>query len=48
LTSLDLAVVNGVLAKPFIWDPVLEVLAERGALHERGYVDYLKASSRLS
>ena len=48
LTSLDLAVAKGVLAKPFIWDPVLEVLAERGALHERGYVDYLKASSRLS
>jgi hypothetical protein len=27
------------LAKPFIWnDPILEVLAERGALHEQGYV----------
>src|SRR5262245_21397695 len=39
LTSLDLAVANGVLAKPFIWDvPILEVLAERGALHEQGYV----------
>ena len=39
LTSLDLAVANGMLAKPFIWDdPALEVLAERGALHERGYV----------
>src|SRR5262249_19472242 len=44
LTSLDLAVANGVLAKPFILDPVLEVLAERGALHERGYVEHLKAN----
>src|SRR6516162_5169801 len=45
LTGLDLAVAKGVLAKPFIWDdPVLEVLAERGALHEQGYVDYLEAS----
>jgi len=44
LTSLDLAVANGVLAKPFISDPVLEVLAERGALHEKAYVDHLKAN----
>jgi predicted RecB family nuclease len=44
LTSLDLAVANGRLAKPFIWDPVLEVLAERGALHEQDYVDHLKTS----
>ena len=35
LTHLDLAVANGALAKPKIWDPVLEVLAERGALHEK-------------
>ena len=44
LTTLDLAVANGTLAKPLISDPVLEVLAERGALHERSYVDHLKAS----
>ena len=44
LSSLDLAVANGKLAKPLISDPVLEVLAERGALHERSYVDHLKAS----
>lgn len=42
LTSLDLAVAEGALAKPKIWDPVLEVLAERGALHEQGYLDHLK------
>ena len=31
LTTLDLAVATGALAKPKVWDPVLEVLAERGA-----------------
>jgi predicted RecB family nuclease len=44
LTNLDLAVANSKLAKPLIWDPVLEVLAERGALHERSYVDHLEAN----
>jgi uncharacterized protein len=44
LTRLDLAVASGELDKPSIWDPVLEVLAERGALHERSYVEHLKAS----
>jgi predicted RecB family nuclease len=44
LTSLDLAVANGTLAKPFILDPVLEVLAERGARHEQDYVGHLKAN----
>ena len=42
MTRLDLAVAQGELQKPSIWDPVLEVLAERGALHERGYVEHLK------
>jgi hypothetical protein len=44
LTSLDLAVANGMLPKPLIWGPVLEILAERGALHEQGYVDHLKTN----
>lgn len=44
LTDLDLAVAKGTLAKPSIWDPVLEVLAERGALHEQDYVDHLKTN----
>ncbi len=43
LTTLDIEVSNGTLAKPKIWDPVLEILAERGALHERSYVERLKA-----
>lgn len=43
LTELDLRVAKGELEKPKIWDPVLETLAERGAQHERGFVDHLKA-----
>jgi hypothetical protein len=44
LTSLDLAVARGELDKPSVWDPVLEVLAERGALHEQSYIDHLEAN----
>jgi hypothetical protein len=29
LTGLDIAVANGKLAKPIVWDPSLELLAER-------------------
>jgi predicted RecB family nuclease len=43
LTELDLGVANGELKKPKVWDPVLETLAERGALHEQGFIDHLKA-----
>jgi hypothetical protein len=42
LTTLDLAVATGALAKPKVWDPVLEVLAERGAQHEEGYVAFVE------
>jgi hypothetical protein len=34
LTNLDLAVAKGELAKPSVWDPMLELLAHRGTLHE--------------
>ncbi len=44
LTKLDLAVAKGKLAKPSIWDPVLEVLVERGALHEQSYLDHLEVN----
>jgi hypothetical protein len=44
LTSLDLAVAKGERPKPSVWDPVLEVLAERGALHEQSYLDHLKGN----
>src|SRR6187455_1178737 len=43
LTALDLEVAKGTRPKPKIWDPVLELLAERGALHEASYVDHLRA-----
>src|SRR5260370_42606120 len=43
LTGLDLKVANGALEKPKIWDPILETLAERGKLHEQGFVDHVKA-----
>jgi predicted RecB family nuclease len=44
LTKLDLAVAKGKLDKPAIWDPVLEVLVERGALHEQSYLEHLEVS----
>jgi uncharacterized protein len=48
LTSLDLKVADGELDKPKIWNPVLEVLAERGSLHEREFIDHLKADGRVA
>src|SRR4051794_24973783 len=42
LSALDLEVARGTRAKPKVWDPVLELLAERGALHEAGYVEHLR------
>jgi hypothetical protein len=43
LTGLDIAVANGTLAKPASWDPLLELLWERGAQHEHGFVEHLSA-----
>ena len=43
LTHLDTLVATGALAKPQVWDPSLEVLWERGAAHERAYVEHLRA-----
>jgi hypothetical protein len=31
------------LEKPKVWDPVLEALAERGSLHEQGFVEHIKS-----
>ncbi|AMN39051.1 TM0106 family RecB-like putative nuclease [Rhodoplanes sp. Z2-YC6860] len=44
LTELDLAVAHGELAKPSVWDPVLELLTERGSQHEQNYVDHLRTN----
>jgi uncharacterized protein len=43
LTHLDAQVAAGTLAKPESWDPSLEVLWERGAAHERAYVEHLRS-----
>ena len=43
LTALDIKVAHGELAKPKVWDPTLEALAERGALHERAYIEHVEA-----
>ena len=44
LTELDIAVASGTLSKPVVWDPLLELLVERGNLHERGYLEHLRAA----
>jgi uncharacterized protein len=41
LAALDHAVAEGVLAKPKVWDPLLDLLRERGAIHEQNYVEHL-------
>jgi predicted RecB family nuclease len=43
LTELDLAVAVGAVAKPKVWNPLLDVLRERGLRHEQGYVEHLRA-----
>jgi uncharacterized protein len=41
LTTLDRTVAEGLLGKPKVWDPLLRILAERGAAHEQSYIDHL-------
>ncbi|MBY2926351.1 TM0106 family RecB-like putative nuclease [Rhizobium leguminosarum] len=43
LTGLDIEVAHGTLPKPAFWDPLLQILWERGVRHEQGFVDHLKA-----
>lgn len=42
LTALDMEVAEGALAKPKHWDPLLEILQERGRRHEAAFVDHLR------
>jgi uncharacterized protein len=42
LTQLDKAVTTGTLEAPKVWDPLLEVLWERGLAHEKSYVEHLE------
>ncbi|MDX2505739.1 MAG: TM0106 family RecB-like putative nuclease [Gammaproteobacteria bacterium] len=44
LSSLDMAVAEGSKSKPKDWNPLLEVLWERGSVHEQDYVSHLEAS----
>ncbi|MDF2116201.1 TM0106 family RecB-like putative nuclease [Roseiarcaceae bacterium H3SJ34-1] len=41
LTALDRAVADGALSKPKVWDPLLQILSERGTAHEQSYVEHL-------
>src|SRR5436190_12143628 len=45
LSVLDRAVVEGVLAKPKVWDdPLLDILSQRGAIHEQNFVEHLQGA----
>ena len=44
LTVLDRAVADGALPKPKVWDPLLQILSERGTAHEQSYVEHLTAA----
>jgi len=44
LTELDRSVSEGTLAKPKVWDPLLEILSQRGAAHEQNYIEHLTKS----
>jgi predicted RecB family nuclease len=41
LSVLERAVAEGNLKKPQVWDPLLQILWERGSIHEQKYVDHL-------
>lgn len=43
LTQMDIAVAKGTLPKPQHWDPLLDILRERGLRHEQAYLDHLAA-----
>jgi uncharacterized protein len=42
LSELDRAVAEERLTKPKLFDPLLEVLRERGFRHEQSYIEHLK------
>jgi uncharacterized protein len=44
LAALDRAVAEGTLPKPKVWDPLLQILSERGTAHERSYIEHLTAA----
>jgi len=44
LTDLDVEALDGRLERPHYRDPLLDILIERGALHEKSYLDHLAAN----
>lgn len=44
LSALDRAMPEGSLSKPFVRDPLLEILGERGLRHELNYVEHLNSA----
>jgi predicted RecB family nuclease len=46
LTQLDRSVALGALAPPVFADPLRDLLRERGAQHEQGFVDHLRGQGR--
>ncbi len=42
LSTLDQAVAEGTVPKPNVWDPLLQILWERGSVHEQNYVEHLE------
>ncbi|MES5485295.1 TM0106 family RecB-like putative nuclease [Bradyrhizobium sp. INPA03-11B] len=44
LTNVDLKVAHGLLPKPARWDPLLDILRERGRKHEQAFLGHLEAN----
>lgn len=48
LTQMDIDVAKGIIEKPKMWDPLLEILRERGLRHEQAYLDHLTSEGMSS
>ena len=44
LVTLDVQEASGLLSKPDNYDPLLEILRERGHRHEQAYIEHLQTS----
>jgi uncharacterized protein len=47
LSTLNQLEATGAIGRPEIWDPLLDILAERGRLHEQAFLESLKAAARV-
>ncbi|HEX7061054.1 MAG TPA: TM0106 family RecB-like putative nuclease [Woeseiaceae bacterium] len=47
LTELSRAVAEGSAVKPSRHDPIVDILRERGAAHEKAYLEHLRGSEKL-